>query len=391
MNKPGWAVRLGLFGLILGLGTLAALIVGGAPGLALAELSGAPVQALAGAARADVLVAALGGEASSAGIYRSDDRGITWQPVGPGPGGSVRALAVHAAGETSLVAASRLGMARLWRSDDAGRTWQVILPGRLPEVTALAVVPGQPHGLVVGTAGQGLFRVDTEQGHYQRLGGAALSQADVKLLAVASDGRVYAQTQDGLFASQGAAWKSLPVPEMAASLALDPHDPQTLYAGGVSTGIFRSTDGGRSWQASSQGLGAAPGAALRVTALAVDEEQPGHLVAAVAYGLGNQFAPGDVYESRDAGQSWTSLGRSQALVSQLVAGQGVVYAAGPGGLARYGNAIGPSALIRPRWRSLASPNGLQVLILALTLALAGLALMGRTGWLIQSRARTIQS
>ena len=94
MKKINLLTRMGLFAAILSLGTLAALTVGEARGLALADLSGAPVRAMATVAHGDVLYAALPGGRQPAGIYRSEDRGDTWQRTGSGPGAAIRALAM---------------------------------------------------------------------------------------------------------------------------------------------------------------------------------------------------------------------------------------------------------------------------------------------------------
>ena len=61
MNKIKLIARIGVFALILGLGTSSALIVGETKGLALADLSRVPVRALAATAHGDILNAALEG------------------------------------------------------------------------------------------------------------------------------------------------------------------------------------------------------------------------------------------------------------------------------------------------------------------------------------------
>ncbi len=433
MKMINLIARLGLCALVLSSGTMATLIVGETRGLALADLSEASVQVMAAAPGGEVLYAALDGGPQAAGIYRSEDKGGTWQLVGSGPGVAVNALAVNSAnpqrgfaGDAILYAGTAGGPAEtthsLWRSYDGGRTWRpsvLDLPadpaGLLPAVSTLAVDPRQPGVLYVGTAGQGVYRFKAEPNGYgyELVGGISLYNAHVKRLVVGPDGRVYTLTNEGLFVSQGDTWQKLSLPEMAASLAVAPGDPKILYVGGVSTGMYRSTDGGRSWERVNTGLDMLPGAALRVTALAVDEEQPRHVVAAIAYGLGNQFTPGSVYESRDGGYSWARLsphlsksGQSEGegladangVVTQLTLNRDVIYAATQSGLTRYGAPIeSPRPIALSRLRSgvpvlgeLADLSGVQVLILALTLVLAGLALAGRTEWVLKKKAHVVQ-
>jgi hypothetical protein len=381
-----------------------ALIVGETQGLALAEMSGAPVRMLAPARGGDVLYAVLDSSRQPAGIYRSEDSGGTWQRMGSGPGVPVNSLVAHPAHDAFLYAGTAGGPAaattNLWLSYDGGQTWRqsmLSLPskpdGYLAPVTALAVDRSQPEVLYVGTDGQGVYRLETSADiyGYELVGGVSLYNAHVKRLVVGPEGQVYALTSDGLFESSGGPWHKLPFPEMAASLAVSPQDSQILYAGSVSTGVYRSTDGGQSWEQVSAGLDMPPGAALRVTALEVDEEDPHHVVAATSYGIGNRLTASNVYETRDGGASWAKLVEADGLVTQLTPGQGAIYMVGEGGLARYGEQVEPVPAASPNrlWMGLpplaelvSNPSGIQVLILVLTVALAGLALVGRSEWIL---------
>ena len=82
----------------------------------------------------------------------------------------------------------------------------------------------------------------------------------------------------------------LPAQSPVGSTVSDPTQPERVYAA-TSTGIFRSDDGGQSWQSASQGI-SAPNA----VAIALDERQPQHLYAATA--------DGTLYVSDDGASSW---------------------------------------------------------------------------------------
>jgi photosystem II stability/assembly factor-like uncharacterized protein len=388
--------RIGLFALILSLGTVATLVMGETEGLALAELSDASVRAVATSTHSDVVYAALIGSLRPTGVYRSDDNGHTWQLVSSGPV-AVKALAVHSINDAVLYAGTAGGPAAmtdsLWRSDDGGRTWRkflLSLPANpndvLLPVKALATDPNQPGVLYVGTDGHGVYRVEDDNGRnsYKLVGGISLYDAHVNGLVIGPDSRVYALTSDGLFVSDGDAWQKLPLPELAASLAVAPDNPQTLYAGCVSTGAYRTTDGGQTWEPINNGLEMVPGAALRVTALAVDEEAPNHVVVATAYGVGGQLVPWGIFESWNAGHSWTKLAEADAVVMQLTINKGVISAVKSNGLARYWEPIKRAPIISfPNLRSLANPSGIQVLVLVLTVGAAGLALVGQAEWVLR--------
>jgi photosystem II stability/assembly factor-like uncharacterized protein len=120
---------------------------------------------------------------------------------------------------------------------------------------------------------------------------------------------VYAGTAVGVFKSDdgGASWReaSSGLPSFRVqTIAIDPTAPSTLYAGtltpdGVdSVGIFKSTDGAASWTAINEGLidpltGVSP---LDVWSLAIDPKNPGTILA------GSRFS--EIFKSVDGGLTW---------------------------------------------------------------------------------------
>jgi hypothetical protein len=93
------------------------------------------------------------------------------------------------------------------------------------------------------------------------------------------------------------------------SIALDPSDGQTIYAGTIATGIFRSLDAGVSWQA----IGADVGR-RQIFALAVDPAAPATVYAGTD--------TGGVYKSTDGGDSWSPAGLDDFTIVTLLVGPG---------------------------------------------------------------------
>jgi photosystem II stability/assembly factor-like uncharacterized protein len=120
---------------------------------------------------------------------------------------------------------------------------------------------------------------------------------------------LYAGTAEGVFKSDdgGASWRAASSGMPSArvqTIAIDPATPSTLYAGtltpdGVaSVGIFKSTDGAASWIAINEGLidpltGVSP---LDVWSLAIDPKNPGTILA------GSRFS--EIFKSVDGGVTW---------------------------------------------------------------------------------------
>jgi hypothetical protein len=78
-----------------------------------------------------------------------------------------------------------------------------------------------------------------------------------------------------------------------SALAIDPSHPATLYAGIYYSGVYKSTNGGRSWSPANTGL-----TATYVQALAIDPSNPATLYATIA---------SKVYKSTDGGGSWSPV------------------------------------------------------------------------------------
>jgi photosystem II stability/assembly factor-like uncharacterized protein len=379
---------------MLSLGTTIALLVGETSGLALTDLSNAPVRTTASGANGEIMYAALD---QPAGIYRSDNHGRTWQLAGPGPETTITVLAVHPLNRAVLFAGSTGGPVattnNLWRSEDGGQSWRkffLSLPahpdGLLPAVTALVVDPNQPEVLYVATEQQGIYRFDVgADGHgYSLMGGVSFHNIHLKSLEVGADSQVYALTEDGLFVSnEGDTWQKLSLPPDAPlDLAVAVTGPQALYVITLSGKVYRSLDMGQSWEQTSGGGWIMPDATLLDTALTVDQQDARHVAISTVYEVNGDWVRGSVYETQDAGQNWAKLADATDVITDLRIDNGVIYAATSKGLVKYG--WGEKTETANFFSSIESLTHLtltQILILGVTVGLAGLILLGRVEWI----------
>ena len=126
----------------------------------------------------------------------------------------------------------------------------------------------------------------------------------VHALTVAADGRtLWLGAHAGLFRSQdgGRTWQSVRLPAKAPhldvmALAGDLRDSRLLYVATHEAGVFRSQDGGGTWSQVNTGLGG-----LDVHGVAVDPNEPSKLHAAIR-GQGE-----GVYRTADAGGKWVRV------------------------------------------------------------------------------------
>jgi photosystem II stability/assembly factor-like uncharacterized protein len=176
------------------------------------------------------------------GLYGSADGGKTWQSEGL-DGQDAMNLARH--GEQTLWTAGHNVFAK---STDGGKTWVNVSPTGLPslDLHGFAVDPRNPKRLFAAVAGQGLFRSDDGGRRFgpvsSQVGGAVMA------LAVTPSGAILAgDMQQGLLISRdgGATWRRA-LRGQLMGLAVNPRDPKRVLAAGE--GILLSTNGGRTWR-----------------------------------------------------------------------------------------------------------------------------------------------
>lgn len=229
------------------------------------------------------------------GVYRTTNGGGTWALRSKGmPLGNIRSLAATPDGRTLYAGLARFGV---YRSDNGGAGWFPRRNGFPAETTvfALAVDPRTPRILLAGT-NRGLFR-STDAGKFWR----KVEEAPVVALTFDSAARRFlAATAAGVVVSDdgGATWQPADEQPSDPSISALAAKGNTVLAGTASTfrlgGVFRSSDGGETWAASSPGL-----VSFEARALAFDPVDPEVLY----LGAGNL----GLHKSDDGGATWRTL------------------------------------------------------------------------------------
>jgi photosystem II stability/assembly factor-like uncharacterized protein len=263
---------------------------------------------------------------------------LSWRLVGPFRAGwSTCALGVPERPDTYYFGAAGGGV---WRSDDSGRTWRSLFDHQgSASIGALAVAPSNPEVIYAGTgqveprydlaSGDGVYRSDNGGATWrhvglaetQHIGAIWVDPRAAGTVVVAAQGHFFAPNPErGIYRSEdgGASWtQALAVDAStgAVDLAADPALPDTLYAAlwqvqrhpwqdyympatGPGSGIYKSTDGGRSW--------------ARVAGAGLPRQDLGRIGLAVADGTGARRVyalvdagqQGGLYRSDDGGATW---------------------------------------------------------------------------------------
>jgi photosystem II stability/assembly factor-like uncharacterized protein len=224
----------------------------------------------------------------------------------------IRAIAVAPDGSAVYLATEGTG---LFRSTDGGASWTALEAGlNERDFHSLAFLPGQPATtLLAGGNGGGVYRSDDGGANWSKtslgLDEALVTAVDANPLI---PGKAYASTFDGVYATAdgGGTWTrasgGLP-PEPVAALAvtevihLQPGDPETIYAGTLGGGLWTSVDGGTSW--------------LRrdgleddfISAVAIDPVNIFNVYAGTDHPFDGSNPQG-VYKSADGGATWQRMG-----------------------------------------------------------------------------------
>jgi photosystem II stability/assembly factor-like uncharacterized protein len=280
----------------------------------------------------DVKVSASGETLYAVGwdAYRSVDGGDSWAEMGAGSlptTGTFYEIAVDPKNAAELHVAYFGG--EIYRSLDAGLTWDAVTPiaSDLVEYQTISADPYRPECLLAGAYGGEVYISHADGETWQEFADG-ISTAHMLSIGICGN-RWLAGTRRGVYVSEtwGRSWaKSDLVYDIGAeinSIAMVPPDGMTVFCGttnGFYKGdVYRSTDGGSTWNLIKFGDGP-------VTALAIDPMNSDLVYA----GYSCDVIPGGVYRSTDGGESWIeeSLGSVCVYALQIDATNPAVVLAG---------------------------------------------------------------
>ena len=269
---------------------------------------------------------------------------LEWRNIGPDRGG--RSLAVS--GSSSRINEYYFGAVGggLWKTTDGGVSWKPVTDGHIKSssVGAVAVANSNPDILYIGMGetelrgnimqGDGVYKSIDAGNTWTHVGledTQAISKIrvhpeDPNIVYVAALGHPYGENEErGVFKSidGGNNWKKIlfKSPKTGAiDLILDPNDPDTIYAsfwqvyrtpykmlgGGPECGLYRSNDGGNTWEELSKNNGFAkrPLGKIGVTVSGANSNKIWALV---------ESENGGVYASEDKGQTWKLVNNDRKL------------------------------------------------------------------------------
>jgi len=235
----------------------------------------------------------------------------------------------------------------VWKTVNAGATWEVVSDDDFgtAAVGAIAVAPSDPNVVVVGMGESPLRNIASSQGDgiykstdagenwthigfgdVKQIGEIRIHPENADIMWVAAQGNAYRpgpntgiyKTMDG-----GANWRRVlePLNEStgAVDLALDFSNPRILYAamwdnqrtawelrsGGDGSGIWRSKDGGESWERLTEDL---PDGMGKI-GVAASPARPGRVWAIIEA----EDDDGGLYRSDDGGDTWEQVNKERVL------------------------------------------------------------------------------
>jgi photosystem II stability/assembly factor-like uncharacterized protein len=285
--------------------------------------------------------------------------GLKWRSIGPHRASRTVAAAGHRSQPFTFYMAQVNG--GVWKTTDAGRTWAPIFDDQpTGSIGCISVAPSNANVVYVGS-GEGLHRPDLSTGNgvykstdagrtwthlpalrdTQQIPNLAIDPRNPDRVFIAALGHPYGPNEErGIFRSTDGGRtfdKVLYKDENTGGndVDIDPSNPDTVYAtmweerqgpwenavwAGTNGGIFKSTDGGTTWKPLTNGLPHVVQANL-----AISPANPKRIYAAVAGSdapgmLDQSRGAGGIFRSDDAGETWTRISQDARPIGRIGGG-----------------------------------------------------------------------
>ncbi|MEO6656391.1 MAG: glycoside hydrolase [Pyrinomonadaceae bacterium] len=266
-------------------------------------------------------------------LYQS----MRWRMIGPFRAGrTVGAVGIPSQPNVFFMGVNNGGV---WKTNDAGRTWKPIFDDQpTGSIGDIAIAPSNPNVIYIGS-GEGLQRPDlsTGDGIYkstdggntwahlalregQQIGSIAVDPMDENRLFVAVLGHPYGPNEErGVYRSTdgGKSFQRILYKDEntgAIQVEFDPKNSKIIYADmwagrqgpwengawqGKESGLFKSTDGGNTWKKLTNGLPTIEQGLGRI-GFAISRSDPKQVYATVDA----QAKYAGIYSSNDGGENW---------------------------------------------------------------------------------------
>jgi photosystem II stability/assembly factor-like uncharacterized protein len=264
--------------------------------------------------------------------------GLEWRLIGPHRGG--RSITAAGIPNTSTYFFGSVG-GGIWKTVNAGETWTPIFDQQhIASIGSLAIASSNPDILYAGTGeadirsdvtfGDGVYK-STDGGKTwmnvglrdtRHIGRVLIHPANPDIVFVAALGHAYGPNDErGVFRSKdgGASWQKILFKDAntgAIDLTFESGDPDTIYAAlwqakrppwstyppieGPGSGLYKSTDGGETWhELTGNGL---PSGQVGRIGIAVAPSDPHRVYALI------EAKEGGLFRSDDSGATWTRAG-----------------------------------------------------------------------------------
>ncbi len=265
--------------------------------------------------------------------------GIRARAIGPAvTSGRIAAVTAAPGSRVTVYAGSASG--GVWKSINSGMTFKSVFEKNTQSIGAIAIDPSHPETVWVGTGeawvrnsvsvGTGIYKTTDGGENWQAMGledsehisRIAVNPKDSNTVLACALGHLWnSNAERGVFRTTdgGKSWiKTLFVNEDTgcSDISMDQQDPKIVYAGmwqmrrkpwmfssgGPGSGLYKSTDGGATWQRLSKGL---PEGILGRIGVAVAASRPNVVYAVV------EAKVSGLYRSENLGESWTLMNTGQ--------------------------------------------------------------------------------